>query len=231
MIFHLQWQFHFTYDKKVHIQPHSLKFFLGIGLRTYVLYIIHFTSDCLLTAIFHNMVKKMSKTIYCGNSFANIQNEQGCKQKSTKILEIYFLFSFWIRKKEEITFRKIYIYFALSPKKFWSYHLLRTLVRAGGTDATAPYDFGQLVHAPVRFQGCFFFHNFFYIFLLISKSCTCQMKYLTRALLLLGFFNKPHLLGLVSYFDYLSTYLLESAPGFYWASWKWDWLELHSVLA
>ena len=37
----------------------------------------------------------------------------------------------------------------------------RTIVRAGVTGATASFNFGQQVHAPVNFQGCYFFHNFY----------------------------------------------------------------------
>ena len=35
------------------------------------------------------------------------------------------------------------------------YFHVGALVRAGATDATAPLNFGQCVHAPINFQGCY----------------------------------------------------------------------------
>ena len=40
----------------------------------------------------------------------------------------------------------------------------RAIVRPGATGATAPFNFGQRVHAPINFQGCYFAHIFFLLF-------------------------------------------------------------------
>ena len=60
----------------------------------------------------------------------------------------------------------------------------RALVRTGARDEAAPINFGQQVHAYVNFQDCLILLSQFFIwfFLLMAKSCTRQLKSLTRAL-------------------------------------------------
>ena len=70
--------------------------------------------------------------------------------------------------------------------------LVRALVRVGATGATASFNFGQRVHAHINFRASASFTIFVYFFLPMSKSCTHQLKYLTRALLMVIIFNKFH---------------------------------------
>ena len=101
----------------------------------------------------------------------SLNSELLCKFHTEVAVAVYF--DFWFKKCPNVSSIQIpKVCLGVSAavelrkrlEKLVHYRGYRVLIRAGATNAAAPVNFWQRVHAPINYQDCYFSYNFLHTF-------------------------------------------------------------------